>query len=125
MKKTLTKAAIAVALIAGAFYLGRSSAPELKETVKYKERIKREIVRVTSPDGTVRETIREREDRNGSRVKVVNKRNWRVGLTADPSAPSNLNLGVGYRVLSNVSIQGNLTLIDGQVTPMVGVSIDF
>lgn len=84
---------------------------QIKDRVVEKERVVRKIVRVTRPDGTVEETIRERETKDKKQSKVVtvtkDNRKWHISAAKGSLSHDNYELGVGYWVFENVAVQAN------------------
>ena len=109
----------------GAYLAGRHSVVDSTTTVKYKDRIVRQIVRVTDSKGNVKETIHERETKTGRIKKTEAQRKYSVSASYGPSQDDTYGVGVGYRLSKNVSLKADYVRQDGFNAGLIGVQVDF
>lgn len=121
MIKTLLISAVTGAAV---YLLLSGTQPDSKETVRYQDRIVRQIVRVTTPNGT-KETINEIENRSGTKTKTENARKYFVGAAYGVGGYEAYQADVGVRVFKNVALKASYVRHMGHTAYLVGVQVDF
>lgn len=110
---------------AAAYFAGRHSNSDKTETVRYQDRVIRQIVRVTNPDGSSKEIIHEVENKKGSKKTTTAQRKYFVGVSYAPWETDGYQVDVGYRAFKNVAVKASGVRLGGETTVMVGVQVDF
>ena len=135
LKKITSYIAVAVAsLLLGYYYADKTMEIKTEQVTKIvtKDRIVRKIIRVTTPDGTVKEDITEDASRDKVENQVIRQvvkipvvRQWSFEASADPVDQRNWKIGVGYRVTTNVSLTASYVRTTHASIPMIGLRVDF
>lgn len=111
---------LAAGLIIGGFlsfkYTSRAVVESDSKTTKVVEKI---IVQEKGKTTTVYRTKKE------DVKKEVPKppKQWRMSFLAEPGAPENWQVGVGYRLMGNLFVEGSVAPQRGEV--LIGVGIEF
>lgn len=90
---------------AGGLYLGKQDKPkiELKEVVKYQERVRTRTIIKERPDGSKETTIIENRNTKGKRTatKKVSKPDWSVGVSSTIKKDPVYGVQVGRRIIGD------------------------
>lgn len=98
-----------VAIVVGYLIGSQFSYREVTKTkVKQIVKTKRQIVRITNPDGSIREEINEeiKENKKSNLVrKIAPRSKWYVRASTGLTVPNTYEVGVGREILPNLSLE--------------------